>query len=56
MTALRRPTILSDIRHYFKQYRRWWLLPMLLVLFVFGVLAIVAEVAPVVSPFIYTLF
>jgi hypothetical protein len=54
--ALRRPGLLRDIGRYLKKYRRWWLLPMILILVVFGVLAVVAEVAPVVSPFIYTLF
>jgi len=50
------PGPLGELLYYLKVYRRWWLLPMIIVLVLFGVLVIVAEVAPVVSPFIYTLF
>ncbi len=48
--------LLGEIWYYLKTYRRWWLVPMLVVLVLFGVLLIIAETTPVVSPFIYTLF
>jgi len=50
------PNILSEIAHYLKIYRKWWLLPVILATVLFVVLLLVAEGAPLVSPFIYTLF
>ncbi len=35
--------------------RRWWLLPLVIVLVLFGLLAIFAQ-SSVLAPFIYTLF
>ena len=35
--------------------KRWWLLPMIVILLAFGVVAILGQV-PAVEPFIYTLF
>lgn len=50
------PGILADVWYYVTTYRRWWLIPMIVVLVLFGILVVVAEVAPIASPFIYTLF
>lgn len=50
------PGLMQEVAFYMKKYKRWWLLPLLVVLGFFAVLVGIAEVAPVVSPFIYTLF
>jgi hypothetical protein len=51
-----KPNFAQEIWHYVKKYKRWWLLPIIAVFLIFAVLVGIAEVAPVVSPFIYTLF
>lgn len=51
-----KPGFWGEIAHYLRVYKKWWLIPMIAVLALFGALVIVAEVVPVVSPFIYTLF
>jgi hypothetical protein len=50
------PGLIREVWHYLRKYRRWWMIPAIGVIVVFLVLAVVAEVAPIVSPFIYTLF
>lgn len=50
------PGLFSELIHYARRNKRWWLLPMIGLLVLFGVLLVIAEVAPVISPFIYTLF
>lgn len=48
--------LVREVMHYMKTHKRWWLLPILLIFALFGVLLAVAQFAPIVSPFIYTLF
>ncbi len=50
-----RVTIVRDFCRFLWQQRLWWMVPMVLVLLVFGVLILFAQSAPV-APFIYTLF
>jgi len=52
MTRLR--TVL-ELFTFLMQNRRWWLVPMLVVLILFGTLLLLSETS-VVAPFIYTLF
>ena len=52
----RRPGLGSEILHFFKVYKKWWLFPMVVVFIFFAILITIAEVAPIISPFIYTLF
>jgi hypothetical protein len=40
---------------YMAARKKWWLLPILLVLFIFGGLLMLAQGSPV-APFIYTVF
>jgi uncharacterized membrane protein len=40
---------------FFWSVKRWWLAPMLLTLFILGVLIVLAQ-SSAVAPFIYTLF
>ena len=47
--------VIRDFGRFLKQRKRYWLLPMLLVLILFGALLVFAH-GSAVSPFIYTLF
>ncbi len=40
---------------FFWGHKRWWMLPMLFTLFLFGALLILAQ-SSAIAPFIYTLF
>jgi len=45
----------SDLWNFLRERKKWWLLPIILVLLLFGVL-IVFTSGSAVAPFIYTLF
>jgi hypothetical protein len=47
-------TFMREIGHFLRQNKKWWLLPVLLILLPLGVLLILSGTA--VAPFIYTLF
>lgn len=46
---------LKELWHFLSARKRFWLLPVLVILALFGLLLILAETSPV-APFIYTLF
>ena len=46
---------ISDLWGFLKERKKWWLLPMVLVLLIFGVLIVLTS-GSAVAPFIYTLF
>jgi hypothetical protein len=46
--------ILKDIWMFLKERKKWWLLPMVIVLFLVGILIFTSGSA--IAPFIYTLF
>jgi hypothetical protein len=46
--------ILGEFWYFLRQNKKWWLLPILTVLLLFGVLIILSGTAA--APFIYTLF
>ena len=46
---------LKDLWGFLKQRKKFWLLPLILILLVFGVL-IVLSAGSAIAPFIYTLF
>jgi hypothetical protein len=46
---------LKELMAFLAREKRWWLIPMVLVLVLFGVLIVVGN-ATGVGPFIYTLF
>ena len=46
---------LKELKDYITSRRKWWLVPVLLVLLVFGGLLILAQ-GSAVAPFIYTIF
>ena len=47
--------VIAELLNFFGSNKRWWLLPMLITLFLFGVLIVVAQ-SSAVAPFVYTLF
>lgn len=54
-TAVRRFGIAGELFSFLWGNKRWWMLPMVTVLFVFAVLLILAQ-SSAIAPFIYTLF
>lgn len=46
--------ILREFWGFIKQNKKWWLLPILVILLIFGVLILLSGTA--LAPFIYTLF
>jgi len=53
--ALRRFGIAGELFFFFATGKRWWMLPVMAVLFVSGALLILAQ-SSAIAPFIYTLF
>ena len=47
--------IITQLWRFMKENKKWWLLPLVIMLILVGVLIIVAE-SSAVSPFIYALF
>jgi competence protein ComGC len=45
----------GDLWGFLKERKKWWLLPMVLVLLLFGVLIVLTS-GSAIAPFIYTLF
>jgi Family of unknown function (DUF5989) len=54
-TAGHRFGIVAELFSFFWGHKRWWMLPMLVTLFLFGALLILAQ-SSAIAPFIYTLF
>lgn len=52
----RKNTLLEELAFYFRTQKKYWLLPMVVILGFFALLLAISQAAPVVSPFIYTLF
>jgi len=52
---LRRLGIAGELLWFFSTGKRWWMLPIMVVLFASGVLLILAQ-SSAIAPFIYTLF
>lgn len=53
--AARRFGVVGELFAFFWCNKRWWLLPMLITLFLLGVLIVFAQ-SSAIAPFIYTLF
>ncbi len=53
--AFSRVGIVSELFSFFWNNKRWWLVPILISLFVIGVLILLAQSSSI-APFIYTLF
>ena len=50
----RRTSLLGDLWGFLKQNKKWWLIPILVVLLLFSLLILLSGTA--LAPFIYTLF
>lgn len=49
------PSFLGEILYYLRHQKRWWMIPIILVLAFLAAVALLAGLAPAL-PFIYTLF
>lgn len=47
-------SILGELWRFMNKRKKWWLMPMLLVIVFFGILMVFAQTSPL-APFIYTL-
>ena len=54
-TAAGRFGTVGELLSFFWSKKRWWLVPMLVTLFLLGVLIVLAQ-SSAIAPFIYTLF
>ena len=52
--AGRRDSIVSDYLQFLKRTKKWWLVPLIIMLLLFGVLFVLAATGA--APFVYTLF
>ena len=53
--AARNVGVAGELFSFFWSNKRWWLIPMLSILFLFGALIILAQ-SSAIAPFIYSLF
>jgi len=53
--ALSRMGILGELFAFLMKRKRWWLIPMIVVLVLFALLLVFAQ-SSVIGPFIYTMF
>jgi hypothetical protein len=53
--AVRRLGIVGELLSFFATNKRWWLLPMIIMVLLVGVMLILAQ-SSAIAPFIYTLF
>ncbi len=53
--ARRRFGIAGELLNFFWSNKRWWMLPMVVIILVFGLLLVLAQ-SSAIAPFIYTLF
>lgn len=49
------PSLLSELWAFMRVRKKWWLLPILIVLFLVSILLVFADTS-VLAPFIYTIF
>ena len=53
--AVRRFGIMGELFSFLMHNKRWWMVPIIVVLMLVGVLMVLAQ-SSVIAPFIYTLF
>jgi hypothetical protein len=49
-----KPTLLADLKYFLQHSKKWWMLPLIMLLVMFGGLMLLSGTAA--APFIYTLF
>jgi Family of unknown function (DUF5989) len=54
-TTTRKLGIVGELLAFFSTHKRWWLLPLIVILFLLGGLIVLAQ-SSAIAPFIYTLF
>ena len=54
LQAAGNPSFVSDLWDFLKTSRKWWMLPLFLMLLILSVILVLGKTA--VAPFIYTLF
>jgi len=54
-TTTRNLGVAGELFSFFMSNKRWWLVPMIVVLFMLGALIVLAQ-SSAIAPFIYTLF
>ena len=47
--------VATELLRFFAENKHWWLQPILLILFLFGVLIVIAQ-SSAIAPFIYALY
>ena len=52
--AKKRPNIVAEFWQFLKQNKKWWILPILVLLVLFGALLVLGTTGA--APFIYTIF
>jgi len=48
--------LIKDLWDFLKERKKWWLLPMVVVLVLFGGLIVLSTSGSAIAPFIYALF
>lgn len=48
-------SILGELWHFMRVRKKWWLLPLLVIIVLLGLILVVAQGSPL-APFIYTIF
>ena len=52
--SMNKLSIFGELWRFMKVRKKWWLLPMIIILVLFGILLVFAQTSPL-APFIYTL-
>ncbi len=48
-------SIFSELWQFLRIRKKWWLLPIIILIVLLGILLIFAQAAPALAPFIYTI-
>lgn len=54
--AVKRRSLLSEFVEYLMENKKWWLIPIILMVLLLGAALFLANTASVIAPFIYPLF
>lgn len=52
----RRTGLVAEFVAYLRENKKWWLIPIVVMVVVFGLLFVLVALNPALAPFIYTLF
>jgi hypothetical protein len=54
LASEKQPSLVAEFYGFLKENKKWWLIPILLMIGLFGILVILAQTS--LAPFIYTMF